>query len=294
MPITVSVVTPSFNQARYLEETLRSVLSQRDQIHEYFVIDGGSTDRSVDIIRKYAAAIDYWTSEKDRGQSDAIQKGFNRATGDVIAWLNSDDVYLPGAIAKVRQAFERHPQWDVITSDYVLIDGQTRLTGLYRRPPQSRSWARWGQWLICQQGCFFRRSLFEKAGGLDLSLHCMMDADLWARFFRLGANWGHSGDYLAAFRWHQESKTMSWSRSWEEDGAVMRQRYPEFHPGALRRRLGRIGYLFRQAVSGRQLRATWDTWRYRGRPLTEVFGDWSANVPTPAAGSMCVAAGTTA
>ena len=294
MSITVSVVTPSFNQARYLEETLRSVLSQREQLHEYFVIDGGSTDRSVDLIRKYApAGIDYWTSEKDRGQSDAIQKGFDRATGDVIAWLNSDDVYLPGAVAKVRQAFERNPDWDVITSNYVLMDGETRLTGCYRRPRQRLAWARRGQWLICQQGCFFRRSLFERAGGVDLRLHCMMDADLWARFFRLGANWGHVNDYLAGFRWHDESKTMSWGRSWQEDGAVMRQRYPELHPGAVVRRLGRIGYLAAQALSGRQLRASLDTWRYRGRPLNEVFGDWTANLPTTP-GPVCVAAGTTA
>src|SRR5687768_13987517 len=101
MSVSISVVTPSYNQAKYLEETLRSVISQRDQLHEYFVFDGGSTDGSAELIRKYTHGIDYWQSEKDKGQSDAIHKGFGRATGDVLGWLNSDDVLLPGALAKV-------------------------------------------------------------------------------------------------------------------------------------------------------------------------------------------------
>ncbi len=102
MSCKITIVTPSYNQAQFLEETLRSVLSQREQIHEYFVLDGGSTDGSAEIIRRYAekGGIDYWHSRKDAGQADAIHQGFCRATGDWVAWLNSDDVYLPGACAR--------------------------------------------------------------------------------------------------------------------------------------------------------------------------------------------------
>ena len=135
---TITVVTPSFNQASYLEETLRSVISQQDHVHEYFVLDGGSTDGSVEIIKRYRSRIDYWTSEKDRGQSDAIHKGFQRATGDVLLWLNSDDVLLPGALLKIRQAFERHPNWDVVSGYHAQIDADSRILSFQRIPMDTR------------------------------------------------------------------------------------------------------------------------------------------------------------
>ena len=171
MPVSLSVVTPSYNQARYLEDTLRSVVSQRDQLHEYFVFDGGSTDGSADLIRKYSPLIDFWQSEKDKGQSDAIHRGFQRATGDILGWLNSDDVYLPGALAHVRRAFEQHPEWDVVTGYHAAIDGDSRITALHRTGRETRTKLRWGIIRVCQQTCFFRRRLYEKVGGLDLSLH---------------------------------------------------------------------------------------------------------------------------
>jgi GT2 family glycosyltransferase len=274
MPITVSVITPSYNQAQYLEETLRSVICQRDQVHEYFVLDGGSTDQSAELIRKYSSSIDYWVSEKDKGQSDAIAKGFARATGDVLGWLNSDDAYFPGTIARVREAFERHPEWDVITSDYAVMDGQTRITGMYRRPRQSPWLARQGHWLICQQGCFFRRSLYERAGGLDVNLHCLMDADLWCKFFRLGAAWGHVHEYLAGFRMHPQSKTASWAATWEREGRAFCEKYTDLITSPRKHRLWHLLYLAGQLFSGRQLRAAVDTWRWRGKTLEEVFGSW--------------------
>jgi len=104
MQPSITIVTPSFNQAAYLEKTIQSVLAQRADIHEYFVLDGGSTDDSVEIINKYASQIDYWVSRPDGGQADAIRQGFERATGDVLAWLNSDDLLLPGAIQKPRSS----------------------------------------------------------------------------------------------------------------------------------------------------------------------------------------------
>src|SRR4051812_5604173 len=104
MPPTLSIITPSYNQAPYLDQTLRSVISQRAEVHEYFVFDAASSDHSPALIKSYAPHLDYWVSEKDNGQSDAIARGFAMATGDYLAWVNSDDAYLPGALAGVRAA----------------------------------------------------------------------------------------------------------------------------------------------------------------------------------------------
>jgi len=274
MAVTVSVVTPSFNQARYLEETLRSVLCQRNEIHEYFVLDGGSTDGSADIIRKYEPLIDWWVSQKDRGQSDAIRRGFERATGDVVCWLNSDDVFLPGAIRQVREAFDHHPEWDVITSNYLIIDSETRIRAAYRRAPQRAFMARLGLWHICQPGCFFRRSLYERVGGLDPDLLCPMDADLFARFHRDGAIWGHLSCYLCAYREHEQTKTASWMEVWGRERRILADRYPRLHPGPVLRRAGRITHLAAQMLSGRQIRAWSHAAQWRGKSLADVFGRW--------------------
>ena len=123
MPVRISIVTPSFNQAAFLEETLRSVIAQRKYIHEYFVIDGGSTDGAAEIVHRHAADLDFWISEKDAGQSDAIHKGFSRATGDYLFWLNSDDVLLPGTLwKKLHAALEVHADWDALTGWHVRMD----------------------------------------------------------------------------------------------------------------------------------------------------------------------------
>ena len=144
---TITIVTPSFNQGRYLEQAILSVLAQRSQIHEYFVMDGGSHDGSVDIIRRYSGQIDYWVSEKDAGQADAIRRGFGRATGDVLLWMCSDDLLLSGAITHVQHAWAVCPDLEVLTGDLVLVDRNSRIT----RAVQYRKPSLWStNWGICQ------------------------------------------------------------------------------------------------------------------------------------------------
>ena len=283
MPVSISVVTPSYNQAKYLEETLRSVISQRDQLHEYFVFDGGSTDGSAELIRRYAYGIDYWQSEKDKGQSDAIAKGFRRATGDVLGWLNSDDVLLPGALGHVRRAFDEHPEWDVVTGYHAAIDGDSRIMALHRTGRETRTKLRWGIIRVCQQTCFFRRRLYEKVGGLDLSLHCVMDHELWFRMFDAGATWGHVPHYLAGYRWHSESKGMSWDARYAAERAQMALKYPQYPTQAGGHPLALAVYRAGVVLKGSYLRARSETRRFRGRKITEVFGDWV--VPAPAMGA---------
>lgn len=201
----ISIITPSYNQARYLEETIRSVLLQGYPNLEYIIIDGGSTDESVDIIKKYEPWLSYWVSEKDRGQSQAINKGFAKATGDIFAWINSDDYYAPGAFARVADAFLQHDtQWVAGITCRVHPDGE--IFKLSRKPPKKLEiWYVGGQYQ--QQGTFWRRNLWEFAGGVDETLHFAFDYDLWMKFIKVQPFAFWIDQPLANFRIHPESKT---------------------------------------------------------------------------------------
>ena len=176
----VSVVTPSYNQASFLETTVRSVLEQDYPSVEYFVMDGASGDGSVDIIKKYADRLSGWVSEKDRGQGDAINKGLARAKGEIVAWLNSDDYYLPKAISSAVKVFEQNPEAGLLYGNMLAVD----------QDGQTLNILRYGQYnledLLCfqiigQPAVFFRREAYEQAGGLDVSFHYMLDHLLWIR-----------------------------------------------------------------------------------------------------------------
>lgn len=200
----VSIITPSYNQASYLEQTMRSVLGQEYADIEYIVIDGASTDGSVDIIKKYADRLAYWVSEKDRGQAEAINKGFARAHGAIVAWLNSDDYYLPGAVAAAVKAFDEHPEAVLVYADMLAVDqhGQTTNELKYQQLTLED--------LLCfqiigQPAVFMRRSALEKAGGLDLTFHFLLDHLLWIRIAQQGRII-HINQTWAAARYHAEAK----------------------------------------------------------------------------------------
>jgi glycosyltransferase involved in cell wall biosynthesis len=200
----VSIITPSFNQAAYLEQTINSVLDQEYSEIEYIVLDGGSLDASIDIIKKYADRLAYWVSEKDRGQADAINKGFARATGDIIAWLNSDDYYLAGAVGAAVEYFEEHPDVVLVYGNMLAVDehGKTFNTLTYNSLTLED--------LLCfqiigQPAVFMRRSALESAGGLDPSLHFMLDHQLWIRMACQGRIL-HVDQTWAAARYHAEAK----------------------------------------------------------------------------------------
>jgi len=200
----VSIITPSFNQSSFLERTIRSVLEQDHPDIEYLIVDGGSTDGSQDIIRKYAPRLAWWTSEKDNGQSDAINKGFAHSHGEIVAWLNSDDYYLPGTLSTVVDEFKRQPQARMIYGDMLAVDenGHTINTLKYRQLSLVD--------LLCfqiigQPAVFMRRSAFEQAGGLDITLHCMLDHQLWIRVAQAGEI-VHLNKTLAAARYHPGAK----------------------------------------------------------------------------------------
>lgn len=212
----VSIITPSFNQAPFLEETILSVLSQEYPRLEYFIIDGGSTDGSVEIIHKYAGRLAGWVSEPDRGQTDAINKGFSLARGEILAWLNSDDVYKPGAVAEAAAYLSTHPGVGLVYGDADYIDEDGRPIGRFPARQTDLRRLRQGYVHIPQQSAFFRADLWKRLGPLDPSFYFAMDYDLWVRL--AGAS---QLTYLprlwASFRLHSGGKTIAADdRCWPE------------------------------------------------------------------------------
>lgn len=200
----VSIVIPSFNQVSYLETTLLSVLGQDYPRVETIVMDGGSTDGSADVIRSYEKRLAYWVSEKDAGQADAINKGMARARGEIVAWLNSDDYYLPGAVRAALRAFERNPDALLVYGDMLAVDerGQTINALRYRQLTLEDLLS---FQIIGQPAVFMRRAAFERAGGLDLSYHFLLDHHLWIRIAAQGRIL-HVPQTWAAARYHAEAK----------------------------------------------------------------------------------------
>ena len=212
----VSIITPSYNQASYLEQTILSVLDQDYPRIEYIVVDGASTDASVEIIRKYTLdsdsllsnfgthVINYWVSEKDNGQADAINKGFAHATGDIVAWLNSDDYYLQGAVSAAVKVFEEHPEVVLVYGNMLAVDedGRTFNTLNYKQLTIED--------LLCfqiigQPAVFMRRSALQKTNGLDSTFHFLLDHLLWIQIAQQGKIL-HTDQTWSAARYHAEAK----------------------------------------------------------------------------------------
>lgn len=212
----VTIVTPSYNQALFLEVTMRSVLEQDYPRIEYIIIDGGSTDSSVDIIKKYADRLACWISEKDRGQTDAINKGFTHATGDILAWINSDDTYEPGAIREAVEWLQARPEMGLVYGDANFIDDEGKVIGRFSAAQTDYRLLRRGYVHIPQQAAFFRRDLWQKVGPLDPSFFFAMDYDLWVRIAKI-APLLYSRRVWANFRLHGDSKTLiANDRCWPE------------------------------------------------------------------------------
>jgi len=202
----ISIVTPSFNQASFLEETIRSVLSQGYPNLEYIVMDGGSTDGSVEIIRKYEGELTFWKSERDSGQSDALRRGFQQATGEVLAWLNSDDTLEPGTLRLIGEYMDTHSDIDLVYGNMNLIDAAGRY--LYTAYPLlDLRILVYENPFIPQQAMFWRRNLYDRIGGVNPALRFGMDFELAVKFLLGGAKVAKIHKVIANFRVHRDAKS---------------------------------------------------------------------------------------
>ncbi|MBE9241024.1 glycosyltransferase family 2 protein [Synechocystis salina] len=206
----ISVVTPSFNQSKYIEKTIQSVLLQEYQNIEYIIMDGGSSDGSVDIIKKYESRLKYWQSQSDKGQADAISQGFKLATGDIFAWINSDDFYCQNSFQKVAKTFIKYPSLGLIYGDSFLVNEQAELTrALIASPMNYKQWL-YGTSSVFQGSVFFSRFAYESVCGIDSTLEYAMEYKL---FFNIAKQFQtvHIPEFLACFRQQprQKSATIS-------------------------------------------------------------------------------------
>jgi glycosyltransferase involved in cell wall biosynthesis len=212
----VSIITPSFNQAGFLEETILSVLGQDYPNLEYLIADGGSTDGSLEIIQRYATRLAWWVSEPDRGQTEAINKGFAHAQGEILAWLNSDDTYLPHAVSRAVGTLQSHPEVGLVYGDADLIDKNGEVIGKFPARQTDYRRLRQGYVHIPQQASFFRADLWKKVGPLDPDFYFAMDYDLWVRLARI-SQLLHVPETWANFRLHGAGKSViADDRCWPE------------------------------------------------------------------------------
>ena len=215
-PSLVSIITPSFNQARYLEATIQSVLSQDYPYIEYLIVDGGSNDGTVDIIKKYESKLAWWVSEKDKGQTDAINKGFAQAKGEILAWINSDDTYEPGAVSAAVRYLQEHPEVGMVYGDCNFINESGRVIGKFNSVQTSYHLLRQGYSHIPQQTMFFRANLWKQVGPLDPTFYFAMDYDLWTRI-AARSEIKYVPQTWANFRLHTSGKTiLADDRCWPE------------------------------------------------------------------------------
>lgn len=209
----ISIITPSYNQGQFLEETIQSVLDQNYPGLEYVIIDGGSTDNSVEVIKKYEKRLAYWVSEKDDGQTDAINKGIRRSTGELIGWLNSDDIYVRGALFKVANAFRKSPECVVVHGDRILIGADNAVLGWSALPPFNPQ--KYG-FNVCSETAFWRRDAAERVGELNTRLRFAMDLEFFSRLYKTG-KFCKLNDFIGCFRCHADSKSSTiWKVGQEE------------------------------------------------------------------------------
>jgi glycosyltransferase involved in cell wall biosynthesis len=276
----VTIVTPSYNQGRFLEATLRSVLEQGYSPLEYLVVDGASSDNSVEILRRYAGRLSWWVSEKDSGQSEAINKGLQRAKGEYIGWLNSDDIYQPGAVARAVVAFEAHPEAAVVYGDALAIDADGKPFNLMRARQYSLvdllSFN-----IICQPAAFMRRSVLEQVHYLNPAYHLLMDNLLWMNMARLGPL-VYVPETWAAARYHDQAKNRTRGAAYGREARMLiedLQTRPEF-AGVIESNIRRIWagvnrfdafYLVDAGEQRLALRRYWQAFRLH--PATALH-DW--------------------
>ncbi|MBD9361077.1 glycosyltransferase family 2 protein [Methylomonas fluvii] len=211
----ISVITPSFNQGGFIEKTITSVLSQSYPNLEFIIVDGGSSDNTVEVIKKYENSLHYWVSEPDRGQSHAINKGMAIATGEILTWLNSDDIYLPGALHRFASAFQENPDIGIVVGEGRIVDLQGKEI-YYARPNAEINLTSLYGWLndgdFLQPSSAFSRTAWYQSGPIDESVHIALDVDLWLRMAKNGVIFKSVNELLSEALSHPNAKTTAFEK----------------------------------------------------------------------------------
>lgn len=269
----ITIVTPSYNQGQFLEDTVLSVLGQSYPDLEYIVMDGGSEDDSVEILRRYEDRIDYWVSEEDRGQSHAINKGFARARGEFVSWLNSDDVLLPDALGRVGDYVQRHPQVDLVIGGLLFGQADGTVSACYLPAPAPPWSMKRGVFDLFQPATFIRKSTLLRFGLLREDLHCRMDTELLTRLARHGTVWGYTPYPLAFFRRHPDCKGNAWEDRYELERNLMQVEsdYPAWQTRVVRfiRRVQKL-------LLGVYIRNWIATKHYQGCNIEEIWEEFDS------------------
>jgi glycosyltransferase involved in cell wall biosynthesis len=232
-PPKLSIITPSFHQAAFLEQTVLSVLQQNYEALEFIIIDGGSTDGSLEVIRKYENQVAFWVSEKDRGQAHALNKGLERATGEIVAYLNSDDLYLPGAFATVVNYFRDHPECEWLCGDTLMFGEEQEDVLISADVPRSAAHALSWAYRAPQPGMFWKRGLLRE--GFDDRWRYCFDHELYVRLLLAGHKCEHLPVTLAAYRLHPTSKTVAEGELFDREFDQIAQMYEPRLTGSGRR-----------------------------------------------------------
>ncbi len=255
----LSIITPSYDQAQYLEQTILSVLQQNYEALEFIIIDGGSTDGSVEVICKYENELAFWVSERDRGQAHALNKGLERATGEIVAYLNSDDLYLPGAFAAVVNYFRDHPECEWLCGDTVMFGNEQEEVLISANVPKSAAHALSWAYKAPQPGMFWKRELLRE--GFDDRWRYCFDHELYVRLLHAGHKCEHLPVTLAAYRLHPASKTIAEGDLFDRDFDQIAEIYEPRLEGTARRWCAATRLLrqsFAASRAGRRGQATRD------------------------------------
>jgi glycosyltransferase involved in cell wall biosynthesis len=264
----ISIVTPTFNQGAFIEQTIKSVINQKYPNLEYIIMDGGSTDGTVEIIKRYAKHLTHWESAADKGQSDAINKGFARATGDILAWINSDDVYFPGALNKIAEAFKQQPDAAIYAGGLAL--GNT--TGIIKKctiPPRLiKYFFNQGLLGIGQPSSFFNTKTYRQIRGVDIDIYMRMDGDLMFRLLQHNPEAITIPDILSFFRLQPQSKsTVSVDRYREESSAFVKS----IGKSEQQMKFNAALYKIRRLMGSGYLKSLLATYHYRGKNISDIW-----------------------
>ena len=272
----ISIIIANFNYGRFIEAAIQSVVRQTSfEKCELIVVDGGSTDNSVEIIKKYADKISWWCNEKDKGQSDAFNKGFSHARGRLGCWLNADDVMLPGTITAVLNVIASQPEGEWITGGTIFFNDEMKVWRARIGTGLTKGMYRWvDPTVIGGPSSFFSLKRLREIGGFNVDLRYTMDCDVWNKFFASGMKIHHVSRYFWGFRMHNASKTahsLNGDRNSDfqaEDARVFsRRNYTLKQQKSASRKL-----LFYKLLNGSALRSAIDTWRFKGKNILDFKG----------------------